>query len=84
MIRSVAAISGDGGFAVGQAAEAGVDLRLSGEATLQAFHEAREHGLHAMFAGYYATERFGVEALGRVLQKRFGVSAVFIDEGINV
>jgi putative NIF3 family GTP cyclohydrolase 1 type 2 len=84
VIRSVAAVSGGGGFAVREAAEAGVDLLLSGEATLQAFHEAREYGIHVVFAGHYATERFGVEALGRMLQKRFGVPAGFVDEGIKV
>ena len=41
--------------------------------------EARESAIHFLAAGHYATETFGVRALGDRLADRFGVDHVFID-----
>jgi len=46
---------------------------------LMAYHLAAELGINAVFCGHYATETFGVRALGALLQRRFGVKAQFID-----
>jgi putative NIF3 family GTP cyclohydrolase 1 type 2 len=40
---------------------------------------AREAGLHFIAAGHYATETFGVNALGNHLAERFGIRHVFLD-----
>jgi putative NIF3 family GTP cyclohydrolase 1 type 2 len=41
--------------------------------------DAREAQIHFLAAGHYATETFGVRALGDGLAKRFGIDHVFID-----
>ena len=41
--------------------------------------DAREAGIHFIAAGHYATETFGVRALGELLAERFGVEHDFVD-----
>lgn len=60
-------------------ARAGFDAYLTGEATEHTMMEARELGIHFVAAGHYATETFGVRALGQHLAERFDVEHVFID-----
>jgi putative NIF3 family GTP cyclohydrolase 1 type 2 len=40
---------------------------------------AREAGIHFIAAGHYATETFGVRALGDWLEDRFGIRHVWVD-----
>jgi dinuclear metal center YbgI/SA1388 family protein len=61
------------------AVAAGVDVYLSGEASEQTTHLARESGVAYIGAGHHATERGGVRALGNHLAERFGVRHTFID-----
>ena len=61
------------------AAAAGVDAFVSGEISEPTFHTARELGIHYLAAGHHATERFGVQALARVIAERFPVTQQFID-----
>ena len=42
-------------------------------------NEAREAGIHFVAAGHYATEVFGVRALGDLLAERFGIEHRFVD-----
>lgn len=64
---------------IGMAAEQGVDAFLTGEVSEQTVHMARETGLHFYAAGHHATERYGVQALGRHLAERFQLDFQFID-----
>jgi putative NIF3 family GTP cyclohydrolase 1 type 2 len=41
--------------------------------------DANEAGIHFIAAGHYATETFGVRALGDWLAQRFGVEHVWVD-----
>lgn len=61
------------------AAERGVDAFVSGEISEPTFHLAREMGVHYIAAGHHATERYGVQALAKVIADRFGVQQQFID-----
>lgn len=63
-----------------QAAAAGFDAFISGEVSEQTFHEASELGLLYIAAGHHATERYGVQALGKAIATRYGVQHQFIDE----
>ena len=65
--------------AADQAIAAGVDLFISGEASEQTYHSARENGVSFIAAGHHATERYGVQALGDYLARRFAVEHLFID-----
>ncbi|MFO7994438.1 MAG: Nif3-like dinuclear metal center hexameric protein [Marinobacter sp.] len=64
---------------IGKALDAGLDAYISGEISEPTTHTARECGIHYYAAGHHATERYGVQALGRALEKAFGVSHRFID-----
>lgn len=77
-VRTVAVVSGGAAELVEEAAEAGADVFVSGEPKLVAWHLAQEHGIHALFAGHYATEVFGVQAVAAHLARRFSVAADFI------
>jgi dinuclear metal center YbgI/SA1388 family protein len=79
VVRRVAIVSGGGSDYLGQAAAAGADALLTGEAAERDMANAREHGVHLIAAGHYATETFGVRALGEHLAERFGLRHVFID-----
>jgi dinuclear metal center YbgI/SA1388 family protein len=57
----------------------GIDLFISGEPKHGAYHLAQEFGLNIFFGGHYATETFGIKALGRHLERQLGIPTVFID-----
>jgi len=78
-VRSVAVVSGGGGGELAEAGRDGIDVFLTGDPGLPAYNMAREYGINAVFAGHYATEVFGVRALGQLLQKAFGTPADFVD-----
>jgi len=79
MIRRVGWCTGGGQGFIDQAVLAGVDLYLSGEASEQTFHSARENDISFIAAGHHATERYGVQALGDYLARRFALEHLFID-----
>ncbi|WP_017904286.1 Nif3-like dinuclear metal center hexameric protein [Pseudomonas asplenii] len=79
MIRRVGWCTGGGQGYIDQAVQAGVDLYLSGEASEQTFHSAQENGISFIAAGHHATERYGVQALGEYLARRFALEHLFID-----
>ncbi|MET0064322.1 MAG: Nif3-like dinuclear metal center hexameric protein, partial [Candidatus Thiodiazotropha endolucinida] len=62
-----------------EAAEQGLDAYISGEISEQTVHLARELGIHYYAAGHHATERYGVQALGRHLAERFSLEYRFVD-----
>jgi dinuclear metal center YbgI/SA1388 family protein len=78
-VRSVAIVSGAGSDYLADAAAVGADALVTGEPAERAMANAREAGLHFVAAGHYATETFGVRALGEHLATRFGVRHVFLD-----
>ncbi len=79
MIRRVGWCTGGGQGYIDQAVLEGVDLFLSGEASEQTFHSARENDISFIAAGHHATERYGVQALGDYLARRFALEHIFID-----
>ena len=79
MVRRIGWCSGGGQGYIDDAIAAGVDLFLTGEASEQTFHSARENGVSFIAAGHHATERYGVQALGDYLARRFAIEHLFID-----
>ena len=73
-IRSVGIVSGGGGSSVHEAIAAGLDAFITGEPEEWAAAIAAERNIHFIAAGHYATETFGVSALGEHLAARFGVA----------
>jgi dinuclear metal center YbgI/SA1388 family protein len=78
-IHLVGIVSGGGAFAIGEAGTLGLDALVTGEPSEPAMGEAREHGVHFVAAGHYATERIGIRRLGEVVAERFGVEHEFVD-----
>jgi dinuclear metal center YbgI/SA1388 family protein len=77
--RRIAVVTGSAGNMVRQAAERGVDTLITGEGSHPNYNEAMELNVNVIYAGHYATETWGVNALGQHLEKRFGLSWEFID-----
>jgi dinuclear metal center YbgI/SA1388 family protein len=78
-ISTLAIVSGAGSDYLAEAASAGAQALLTGEPVERAMAQARELGLHFIAAGHYATETFGVRALGERLAERLGLRHVFLD-----
>ena len=78
-IERLAIVSGAGGDFIAEAVAAGAQGLLTGEAPERSMADAREAGIHLLAAGHYATETFGVRALGEHLADRFSLQHVFID-----
>lgn len=57
----------------------GADVYLTGEASEQTVHVAREEGIEFIAAGHHATERYGVQALGAAVAAELGLEHRFID-----
>lgn len=79
LVQKIGWCTGGGQGYIDQAIAAGVDLFLTGEASEQTFHSARENGVSFIAAGHHATERYGVQALGDYLARRFALEHLFID-----
>jgi dinuclear metal center YbgI/SA1388 family protein len=78
LIKTAAAISGSGAFALAEAIEYDIDLLITGEPSPSVYHPAREGGVSIIFAGDYATEVLGVIAIGEHINEKFGVEWEFI------
>lgn len=61
--------------------DAGVELYITGEGVESSPHMFMENGIGLILAGHYATEVFGIKALGEKLQEQFGdaIEVKFID-----
>jgi dinuclear metal center YbgI/SA1388 family protein len=61
-----------------EARERGVDTLIVGEGPHHTTVEALEHDFCVIYAGHYATETLGVQALGAWIEARFGVPWTFL------
>ncbi|MBE6435341.1 MAG: Nif3-like dinuclear metal center hexameric protein [Akkermansiaceae bacterium] len=75
----VAVCSGGAGDVIYQMHEKGYRTYLTGEENHWVVNAAQDMGVNILFAGHYATETFGVKALGKLLETQFGLPTVFID-----
>jgi len=82
-IEDVGIITGSGADWIEAAAEAGLDALVTGEGKQKAYHEARDLGLNVFLAGHYATETFGVRALGEVAEE-WGIETTYIDHPTGI
>ncbi|HSG69650.1 MAG TPA: Nif3-like dinuclear metal center hexameric protein [Planctomycetaceae bacterium] len=79
-IRTVAIACGSAAEMIQDAAGAGADVLITGEARFHACLEARSLGIGLIVAGHYATERPGIEHLARCLTREFSSLTVFASE----
>ncbi|MCL7970888.1 MAG: Nif3-like dinuclear metal center hexameric protein [marine benthic group bacterium] len=78
-VRRVGVATGGAAALMEQAHQEGLDTLVTGEGNHHTYHQAMETGLNVVYAGHYATETFGVRALGERLAERYGLEYGFLD-----
>ncbi|HEV8193379.1 MAG TPA: Nif3-like dinuclear metal center hexameric protein, partial [Ktedonobacterales bacterium] len=78
-VRRLAVVTGSAPGSLLESIARGCDAYLTGEVAEGTQALAQEEGANFIAAGHYNTERFGVQALGELLQQRFGQETVFVD-----
>lgn len=79
-VKRIAWCTGAAQDMLDEAIALGADAFVSGEISERTTHLAREAGVVYAAAGHHATERYGIQALGRHLAERFDIDSVFIDD----
>src|SRR6184192_2472299 len=69
-VQRVAIVTGAAGSMIAQAAGAGLDTFVTGEGPHHTFFDAEELKVNVFYAGHYATETVGVQALAGHLRDR--------------
>lgn len=67
----VGIVTGSGGGYIAEALATGIDTLITGEGAHHTYFDAMELGLNVIYAGHYATEQVGVQALAQHLGLRF-------------
>ncbi len=78
-VSRVGIITGGAGNMIAAAREAGLDTYVTGEGPHHTYFDAMEWGLNVIYAGHYATETLGVQALASHLGERFELEWEFHD-----
>lgn len=78
-IKKVAWCTGAAQNYIELAIEMGADVFISGEISEQTTHQALESGVSYISAGHHATERYGIQALGKHLAEKFNLEHEFLD-----
>ncbi len=78
-IHRVGIMSGGAQKEVVEAVARGLDAYVTGEVSEMTLHYVKEERIHFVSAGHYATEKFGVKALGNHIKERFGLAVTFAD-----
>jgi dinuclear metal center YbgI/SA1388 family protein len=78
-VRRVGIVSGSAADLLPAAIAAGLDAFVTGEPREHVMADALEGGIHFVAAGHYATETFGIRALGDWVADRFGVEHHWVD-----
>ena len=77
--RDIGVVTGGAGAEMKQAASEGVDTFITGEGPHWTYALAEELGINVLYGGHYATETFGVRALGSYLSRKFHLPWTFLD-----
>ena len=78
-VRRIAWCTGGAQGYFDEAIRLGVDAFVTGEISEHNVHAARESGVAFISAGHHSTERYGVQALGEHISRKFGITHQFID-----
>jgi len=78
-VRLVGILSGGGAAHIADARAAGLDTYITGEGSHHSYFDAQEWRLNVYYAGHYATETLGVQALAEHASKKYGLAWEFID-----
>lgn len=78
-VGCVGVITGGAGSEVQTIRDEGIDTFITGEGPHWSYTLGEEIGLNVLYGGHYATEVFGVKAIGEKLAVQFELDHVFID-----
>ena len=78
-IQSVGVMSGGAQKNITQAVADNLDVFITGEVSEHIMNYAQEENIHFISAGHYATEKYGIIALGELIQDKFDLEVRFID-----
>ncbi|TVR08379.1 MAG: Nif3-like dinuclear metal center hexameric protein [Planctomycetota bacterium] len=78
-VQRIGMVTGGGQSLLLDAAAAGCDVLITGEASEQTWHEAQESGCHCLAAGHHATESIAIHRLGASIAESFGLRHLPID-----
>lgn len=81
-IRTVGVVSGRAPDLVAEAVRDKLDAFLTGEADLISYNACKLERMNVFAPGHYATERFGIRAVGNWIADEFGLAHEFVDFGI--
>jgi dinuclear metal center YbgI/SA1388 family protein len=76
-ISRVGVLAGGGQFSLAEAAQAGLDALITGDASQNSWYEAKELGIHLFACGHTATETLGIRALGEQLTSQLKLTSSF-------
>ena len=72
-IQKVGFCTGGAQDYIGKAADQDCDAYISGEVSERTFYEAKELDVHYYACGHHATERYGVQRLGKAISEQFNI-----------
>lgn len=78
-IKKVGFCTGGAQDYIAKAALAQCDAYISGEVSERTFYEAQELDVHYYACGHHATERYGVQRLGRALAEHFNIEYAYFE-----
>jgi len=78
-IKKIAIVSGSGGLSISEAVKKKVDLFITGEISHGSYRLVKDVRLSVITAGHYKTETVGVKEVGKLLERKFKLKTVFID-----
>jgi dinuclear metal center YbgI/SA1388 family protein len=77
--RRIGVISGGSSDCFPKALATGADTFICGDLREEVVRLAEEEHINIINAGHYNSERFGVQKLGKLIAKRFGISVEFFE-----
>lgn len=78
-VSTVGIASGDSPHTVYEAINNNIDLFITGDKSHEVYHTCLEEKINMICAGHYSTEVYGVQRVGKWLEKEFGLETIFID-----
>jgi dinuclear metal center YbgI/SA1388 family protein len=79
IVKKLGIVSGGGSAVLKDLNKGEIDTLLIGEHNHGTYHFAKEREVNVVSAGHYVTETFGVKAVAKELEKKFGIETEFID-----
>jgi dinuclear metal center YbgI/SA1388 family protein len=78
-VKKIGVVSGGGASVFPECEKLGIDTFITGEQNYTIQNFAIESGINVIFGGHYNTEVFGVQALQKLISKKYNINTVFFD-----